>query len=81
LHFDQRTLLVRFIAEPNEPVSTGLTGHCVGHDFGRFAGWETRLEERYQDEFVDLGTEVSDENAKFGATVIAGSLVSRKLSQ
>jgi hypothetical protein len=81
LHFDQRTLLVGFVTEPNKSVSTGLAGHGVGHDFGRFAGRETRLEERYQDEFVDLGTEVSDENAKFGAAVIAGSLVSRKLSQ
>ena len=76
LHLDEGTLLVLLVAEPNKAVATRLTGHSIGHDLGRLAGRKASLEKGDKDELVDLGTEITDEDAILGATVIAGMVVS-----
>lgn len=70
LHLTQGTLLVVLIREANETVSTRHAADGVGHDLGGLAGGETALEERDKDVFVDLWTEVTDENRVFRTTVI-----------
>ena len=45
LHLTQSTLLVLFVGEAHEAVAARHAGEGVGHDLGRLAGWESRLEE------------------------------------
>jgi hypothetical protein len=71
LHFDEGPLLVRLIGEAHEPIAPALARHSIGHDLSRLAGWETRLEERDQHVFIDLGTEITDEDGVLWATIIA----------
>jgi hypothetical protein len=70
LHLDEGALLVILIGKANEPVATALTGHGIGHDLSRLAGRETRLEQRNQDVFVDLGAKIADENTILGTSVV-----------
>lgn len=72
LHLKEGTLLVLLVAEPDKAIATRLTGHSVGHYLGRLARRETSLEKGDKNELVDLGTEIANEDAKLGATVIAG---------
>lgn len=74
LHLNQSPLLVRLIAETDKAVTTRLTGHSVGHNFGRLARREARLEQRDQDELIDLRAKIADENAIFGSTIITRKL-------
>jgi len=71
LHLDKSTLLVILVGKANEPVATALTGHGIGHDLSRLAGREACLEERNQNVFIDLGTEIADEDAVLRTTVVA----------
>src|SRR6187402_3444800 len=71
LHLHKSALLVRLLTEANEAVSARLTGHSVGHDLGRLARRETGLEERHEDELVDLGSEVANEDAILRAAIVA----------
>jgi len=70
LHLDKSALLVVLIGKADKPIATALAGHGIGHDLSRLAGWEARLEERNQNVFVDLGSEVTNEDAVFGTAVV-----------
>lgn len=60
LHLLQSALLVTLVGEADESVSTGHATDWVCHDLGGLARWKAVLEERDQDVFVDLRTEVAD---------------------
>jgi len=70
LHLNKSALLVILIGKANESVATALAGHGIGHDLSRLAGREACLEERNQNVFVDLGAEITDENAVLRTTVV-----------
>jgi hypothetical protein len=70
LHLSEGALLVTLIGEANKTVSTRHAGNGVSHDFSALAARETRLEKWHQDVFVDLWSEVSDEDREFWSTVI-----------
>lgn len=76
LHLGESTLLVALIREANETVSTGHAGDGVSHDLGRLARWESGLEERDQDIFVDLWAEVTNEDRELRSAVITTMVVS-----
>lgn len=70
MHLDQGTLLIILIRESNEAVASALAGHGIRHDLGRLARGEASLEKRDQDVFINLGAEITNEDAILGATVI-----------
>ena len=70
LHFSESALLLGLVGEPDEPIATRESADGVGHDLGRFAGVELGLEERKQDVFVHLRSQVADEDGVFRSAVI-----------
>ena len=70
LHLNQRALLVRLVAKADKAISAGLAGHRVRHDLGGLARGEARLEQRNQNELVDLRAEVADKDTKLRAAII-----------
>jgi hypothetical protein len=74
LHLVESLLLVALIGEADETVPARHTRDGVTHDLGRLAGWVLVLEERHEDVFVHLRTEVAHENAEFGTTIVAASV-------
>ena len=80
LHLAQGTLLVVFVGEADETIATGHAADGVGHDLGGLARGEAALEEGHKDIFIDLGTEITNEDGEFGATVVtAGDDVSQSI--
>lgn len=77
LHLGESTLLVALIGEADEAVATRHAGDRISHDLGRLARWESGLEERDQDIFVDLWAKVTNENGEFRSTVITIMRVSK----
>ncbi len=73
LHLLQRTLLVALVGKANEAIAARHSADGVGHDLGRFARWETVLEEGDKNIFIDFGAEVTNEDGVFGATVVVAS--------
>ena len=71
LHFRERALLVGLVGEADEAVAAGEAGDGIGHDLGRLARWEARLEERHEHVLVDLGTQVADEDGELGPAFLA----------
>ena len=71
LHLHEGALLVRLVAKADESISARLSSHRVGHDLRGLARRKTALEERNEDELVDLGAEVADEDRELGAAIIA----------
>jgi len=71
LHLAESALLVGFVGEPNEAIASRHAGKWIGHDLGGLARWEPALEERDKDVFVDLGTEITHENAVFRSSVVS----------
>jgi len=71
LHLNQGALLVVLVGEPNEPVASALARHGIRHDLGRLARGEASLEKRDKHVFINLGAEVTNEDAILGATVVA----------
>jgi hypothetical protein len=78
LHLNEGALLIRLLAEANKAVATGLAGHRVRHDLSRLAGGEAGLEQRHEDELVDLRAKVANEDAELGATVVAAGVGQRE---
>lgn len=70
LHFLERTLLVSFISEADEAVTTRETSDWVGHDLGGLARWESVLEDVDENIFIDLWAKVANKDAVFWAAVI-----------
>jgi hypothetical protein len=70
LHLHEGTLLILLVGETNEAVATRLSGHGVGHNLSRLARREATLEERHQNELVNLGAEIANEDGILRATVI-----------
>jgi hypothetical protein len=70
LHLSQGTLLIHLIRESDETVTARKAVDWVGHDLGRLARWEARLEEGNQDVFINLWSQVSDENGELWSTII-----------
>lgn len=62
LHLEESPLLVAFVGEAHESVSARLSSGGVRHDLRGLAGWETSLEEGYENELVDLRAEVANED-------------------
>ena len=62
LHLLQCALLVTLVGKANKTVTTGHSTDRIGHNLGRFAGREAVLEKGDQDVFVDLGSEIANEN-------------------
>ena len=77
LHLGESALLVALIREANEAIATGHARDRISHDLGRLARWESGLEKRDQDVFVDLWAKVTNENRKLGSTVITTRIVSK----
>ena len=49
LHLSESALLITHIGEANKPVAVGHTihaGYWVGHNFGRLATWEAKLDRK-----------------------------------
>jgi hypothetical protein len=63
--------LVSLVAKADESVATRHSRDWISHDLGRFARWKAGLEERNQDVFVDLWTEIAYEDGELRATIIA----------
>jgi hypothetical protein len=76
LHLSQGTLLIHLIRESDETVTARKAVDWVGHDLGRLARWEARLEEGNQDVFINLWSQVSDENGELWSTIIPKRYVS-----
>ena len=74
LHLGESTLLVCLIGEANETVATRHAADGVGHDLGGLARVVLGLEEGHEDVFVDLWTEVADEDGELGTTVVAAAV-------
>ena len=70
LHLGESALLVSLIGEADEAVATRHAGDRISHDLGRLARWESGLEERDQNIFVDLWAKVTNEDRELRATVI-----------
>lgn len=70
LHLVQSSLLVALIGEAHESVTARLSGSGIRHDLSRLAGGEASLEQRHEDEFVHLRTEVSDKDRELGAALV-----------
>lgn len=74
LHLSEGLLLVLLAGESNETVSAGHATDGVGHDLGGFGGGVLVLEELNEDELGYFWTQVSDEDAEFGTTLIAATV-------
>lgn len=70
LHLHEGALLILLVGEANEAVATRLSGHSVGHNLSRLARREATLEKRHENELVNLGAEVANEDGILRATVI-----------
>lgn len=70
LHFGQGTVLVLLVGEADEAISARHAADGVGHDLGRLARRESRLEERNQDIFIDLWSKVTDEDGVLRSAVV-----------
>ena len=62
LHLGESALLVTLIGEADEAVATRHAGDRISHDLGRLARWESGLEKRDQDIFVDLWAKITNED-------------------
>lgn len=71
LHLGKSSLLVALIGETHKPVATGHARDGIGHNLGRLARREARLEERNEDILVDLRAKVANKDRVFGTAVIA----------
>lgn len=78
LHLGESALLVSLLGEADEAVATRHAGDGISHDLGRLARWESGLEKRDQDIFVDLWAKVANEDGELGASVITIMIVSKK---
>ena len=70
LHLGESLLLVVFASEADEAVAARHAADGVGHDLGRLGRRILVLEKLDEDEFGDLGAQVSDEDAELRATLI-----------
>ena len=70
LHLGKSALLVALIGEANKSVAAGHAGDWVGHNLGRLARWEARLEEGDENVLVDLWAEIANKDGELWATVI-----------
>lgn len=70
LHLGECTLLVTLIGESDESVAAGEAADWIGHDLGRFAGWELALEEGDKHVFVDLRPEIANEDRELRTAVV-----------
>jgi len=73
LHLYKSTLLLRLIAKADEAVSTRLAGYGIGDDLSRLARGEAELKLQYENEIVNFGTKVADENAVLRAVIFAAN--------
>jgi hypothetical protein len=71
LHLRQGAVLVLLIRESNKSVTTRHATDRIGHNLGRLARREPRLEKRDENVFVDLGAKIADENGVLRAAIIA----------
>lgn len=74
LHLGESALLLTLIGEANEAIATGETADWIGHNLGRLARWELALEKRVEDIFVDLGSQVADEDRELRSTLITAAI-------
>lgn len=74
LHFIQRTLLVAFLRKADKSITTGHAANGVGHDFGRFARGEAALKKGNQYVFVNLRTEIANEDGVLGTALILAAI-------
>jgi hypothetical protein len=74
LHLGQSALLVLLAGESDEPIAAGHAADGIGHDLRILTGRILVLEENQKGVFIDLGTEVTNEDGVLGATV-AGTIV------
>lgn len=70
LHLVQSSLLVALVGEAHKSVTARLSGRGIRHDLSGLAGGETSLEQRHEDELVDLRTEVSDKDGELGTALV-----------
>jgi hypothetical protein len=71
LHLGESLLLVLLAGESHEPIAARHSRDGVRHDLGRLARRKLVLEQLDEDELVDLGAEVADEDGVFGTAVVA----------
>lgn len=74
LHLTQSALLVVLVGETDETISTRHTTDGVSHDLGGLARWETALEERNEDVFVDFRAEITHEDRVFRAALVTAAV-------
>lgn len=62
LHLGESTLLVTLLRETDKAIATGHAGDGICHDLCRLAGRESGLEERNKNIFINLRSEIANEN-------------------
>lgn len=72
LHLGQGAVLILLVRESDKSVSARHSADGVGHNLGRLARRESRLEERDEDVFVDFRAEITDKDGVLGSAVVAG---------
>jgi hypothetical protein len=71
LHLRQGAVLILLIRESNKSVTTRHATDRIGHNLGRLARREPRLEKRDENVFVDLGAKITDEDGVLRAAIVA----------
>jgi len=71
LHLGESLLLVLLAGESDKSIAARHSGDGVRHDLGRLARRELVLKQLDEDELVDLGAKVADEDGVFGTAVVA----------
>jgi len=70
---DRLLILLHLIAKADEAVFIRLAGYGIGDDFSWLAWGEAELKLRDENEIVNLGTKVTDENAVVQAVIFAAN--------
>ena len=73
LHLMQSSLLITLIGKAHKSVTARLSSGSIRHDLGGLAALVLVLKQLYEDKLVDLRTQIANEDAVLGATVVAAA--------